>query len=293
MQPFSIEGRPHNGPQDATEAAVRQFTPGYIETMRIPLIRGRDVRDSDSHVLLVSKSMAQMYWPGEDPIGHRMEFQFSPNSVWEIVGVVGDVKLASLAETSPIPTIYQWTRDRDWFGLSLAIRTSTDPSSLIQPVSGAVREIDPEQPLNNISTMDQLVDQSVASTESTAWLFGGFSAIALALAAFGIYGVLSYNVRSKMQEIGIRVALGATRGEILRMTLLSGMKPTLAGLAVGLTGALALGKVVQSLIFGVKSSDPLTFCVVTLLLVAVALLSSIVPALRATRVDPLTTLRQE
>ena len=293
MQPFQIEGRPRTTVQDATEAAVRQCTPGYIGTLGIPLVRGRDVRDSDSHVLLISQSMAQMYWPNEDPIGHRMEFQFAPNLVWEIVGIVGDVKLDSVADRGSTPTIYQWTRDRDWFGLSLAMRTSVDAKSLIQPVSSAVRDLDPEQPINDTSSMDQLVEQSIASTESTAWLFAGFSAIALALAAFGIYGVLSYNVRSKMREIGIRVALGATRREILRMTLLSGMKPAAAGLAIGIAGALALGKVIQSLIFGVKSSDPLTFCVVTLLLVAVALLASLVPALRATRVDPLTTLRQE
>jgi predicted permease len=293
MQPFTIEGRPHSSVQDATEAAVRQCTPGYIGAMRIPLIRGREVRDSDSHVLLISQSMAQVYWPQQDPIGQRMEFQFSPGAVWEIVGIIGDVKLDSVADKGATPTIYQWTRDRDWFGLSLAIRSSSDPNSLVQPVTSAIRELDPEQPVNDIATMDHLVDQSMASTESTAWLFGGFSAIALALAAFGIYGVLSYNVRSKMQEIGIRVALGATRGEILRMTLLAGMKPTVVGLAAGVGVALALGKVMQSLIFGVKPNDPITFGVVTLLLVAVALLSSLVPALRATRVDPLTTLRQE
>ncbi|HET9399513.1 MAG TPA: ABC transporter permease [Candidatus Acidoferrales bacterium] len=293
MQPFTIEGRPHTSVQDATEAAVRQCTPGYIATMRIPLLRGRDFLDSDLHALLISQSMAQMYWPEEDPIGHRMEFQFSPNTVWEIIGIVGDVRLDSVAGKNFTPTIYQWTRDRDWFGLSLAVRASADPHALIQPVTGAVREIDPEQPVNDVATMDHLVDQSIASTQSTAWLFGGFSAIALALAAFGIYGVLSYNVRSKMQELGIRVALGASRGEILRMTLLSGMKPTAIGVLLGAASAVALGRVMEGLVFGVKTSDPLTFAAVTLILIAVALFASFVPALRATRVDPLVALRDE
>jgi putative ABC transport system permease protein len=295
MQPIAIEGRPAASAQDAIEVATRTSYPGYNSTMRIPLILGRDFREDDDHAVLVSESMARAFWPNQDPIGRHVSFLFlgPEGGNWHIVGVVGDVPDETLSALAPRATAYQWSRDRDWAFLTLVARSSANPSALGAPVVDAVRSLDAGLPVLRPGTMEQTVQASVSSQQFTMWLLAGFSAIALVLAASGIYGVLSYAVRRRKREIGIRAALGARVSQILALVLTDAMKPVLLGLLVGLGGSLFLGRAMQSLLFGVKPTDPFTLGAVSLVLAAVACAASLEPAFRASRVDPLIALRNE
>lgn len=294
MQPISVEGHPAAAAQDAIEIATRTAYPQYISTMHIPLQLGRDFREDDDHALLVSQSMARAYWPDEDPIGRQVSFLMGRNTgTWHVVGVVGDVPGETLSQLAPRATAYQWSRDRDWTYLTLVARSSANPSTLEASIGNAVHSLDTGLPVLRPNTMEKIVEGSISSQQFTMWLLAGFSAIALALAASGIYGVLSYAVRRRKREIGIRVALGARVGQILTMVLTGAMKPVLLGLGVGLIGSLLIGKAMQSLLFGVKPADPLTMITVSLVLAAVACAASLEPAFRASRVDPLIALRNE
>jgi predicted permease len=295
MQPIAIEGRPAADAQDAIEVATRTSYPGYIATMRIPLLLGRDFREDDERAVLVSESMARAYWPNQNPIGRHVSFVFlgPDGGSWHIVGVVGDVPDETLSALEPRATAYQWSRDRDWRFLTLVARSSANPLALGAPVANAVRSLDAGLPVLRPGTMEQTVQASVSSQQFTMWLLAGFSAIALALAASGIYGVLSYSVRRRKREIGIRAALGARVSQILSMVLAGAMKLVLLGLVIGSVGSLVLGRAMQSLLFGVKSTDPLTLIAVSLVLAAVACAASLEPAFRASRVDPLIALRDE
>jgi predicted permease len=280
--------------QDAIEVATRTSYPGYISTMRIPLLLGRDFREDDDHAVLVSESMARAYWPNQDPIGRHVSFLMGPDAGnWHVVGVVGDVPDDTLSALAPRATAYQWSRDRDWRFLTLVARSSANPSALGGPVANAVRSLDAGLPVLRPGTMEQTVQASVSSQQFTMWLLAGFSAIALALAASGIYGVLSYAVRRRKREIGIRAALGARVSQILALVLTDAMKPVLLGLLIGLVGSLLLGRAMQGLLFGVKPTDPFTLVGVSLVLAAVACAASLEPAFRASRVDPLIALRNE
>jgi putative ABC transport system permease protein len=295
MQPIAIEGHPAATAQDAIEVATRTSYPGYISTMRIPLIVGRDFREDDDHAVLVSESMARAYWPNQNPIGRHVSFVFmgTDGDNWHIVGVVGDVPDETLSALSARATAYQWSRNRDWAFLTLVARSSANPSALGAPVADAVRSLDAGLPVLRPGTMEQTVQASVSSQQFTMWLLAGFSAIALVLAASGIYGVLSYAVRRRKREIGIRAALGARVSQILALVLTDAMKPVLLGLLIGLAGSLSLGRAMQGLLFGVKPTDPFTLVAVSLVLAAVACAASLEPAFRASRVDPLIALRNE
>jgi putative ABC transport system permease protein len=294
MQPIAIEGRPAATAQDAIEVATRDAYPGYISTMRIPLLMGRDFREADDHAVLVSESMVRAYWPNQNPIGRHVSFLMGADAGnWHIVGVVGDVPDETLSALAPRATAYQWSRDRDWNYLTLVARSSANPSALGAPVANAVRSLDAGLPVLRPGTMEQTVQASVSSQQFTMWLLTGFSAIALALAASGIYGVLSYSVRRRKREIGIRAALGARVSQILALVLTDAMKPVLLGLLIGLVGSLFLGRAMQGLLFGVKPTDPFTLVAVSVVLAAVACAASLEPAFRASRVDPLIALRDE
>ena len=293
MQPVTLDGRAPASAQDETELAVRNATPQYIRTVRIPVKRGRDFREDDDHALLISESLARTYWPNQDPIAHHISFTFTPGPAWQVVGVVGDVPDESLSTLRPRPTVYQWTRERPWTFLQLVVRTNGDPLALAQPIVAALRQLDPEQPAQNITTMRQVVDASISSQRFVMWLLSLFAALALLLAGCGIYGVLSYAVRQRTREIGIRAALGAQVGRILAMVLADALRPVALGIILGLAGAFSLGSVLQSFLFGVKPADAPTLAVVSLLIVITACLASLVPAVRASRVDPLQVLREE
>jgi putative ABC transport system permease protein len=304
-QPVSIEGQPVVPMADQPEVDVRLISPGYLRTMRVALLSGRDLTDSDvagrTPTVLISESMAKRFWPNESPLGKHLTMTFYPGVAREIVGVVGDVKLDSLNETRPTETIY-WPLDQifappteAWrsFPISLTVRTSIDPMSAVSAVTAAVHQVDPETPVTEVLSMNELISNSLSPQRSNMLLLAAFAGLALVLTAVGIYSVLSYAVRRRVREIGIRMALGASHSDVLKMVVTDGMKPILLGVGIGLAVALALGRVVSSLIYGVRPTDPLTFATVALLLVAVGVLATIVPAYRATRVEPVRTLRDE
>jgi putative ABC transport system permease protein len=290
---------------DQPEVAVRVVSPDYFRTMRIPLLRGRTLNGADSaesqRVVLVSESMAKRFWPGQDPIGRRLTLTFFPQYVREVAGVVGDVKQDSLDETGADATIYfplaqlsepalgGWSS----FPLSMVVRASSAAGNSREEVIRAVHKVDPSAPVLDVTAMDDLLADSLSQRRLNMQLLASFAGLALVLAATGIYSVLSYSVRRRVREIGIRMALGARMPQVLRMIVMQGLKMTMAGLAIGIAAALALGRVLESLLFKVSETDGVTYVAVSLLLGCVALLASIVPAYRAARVDPIRTLRDE
>jgi predicted permease len=304
-QPVAIEGRPLLPMSEQPEVDVRLSTPGYMSALRIPILRGRDISDTDlagrPAVVLISESMARQFWPGEDAVGKRLTLTFYPDAVREVVGVVGDVKIDGLDQTRPSPTLYfpleqiSTPANGGWrsFPMTLVVRSSSGSAGMATAVSNAIHEIDREMPVRDILSMDDLVANSLSQQRFNMLLLGAFAGLALLLAAVGIYSVLSYSVKRRVREIGIRLALGARLGDVRRMVVVEGLKPALLGVAIGAAGALALGRVLSSLIYEVKAADPITFLAVTALLAAIALLASIIPAYRATKVDPMAALRYE
>lgn len=304
-QPIAIEGRPAVAMSEQPEVDVRLISTGYLKALRIPVLRGRDFSETDAagrqDVILISETMAKRFWPGENAVGKRLTLTFSPGRVREIVGVTGDVKLDGLDQVEPNAIVYVPVKqlsapaNQDWhsIGLNLVVRTSGEPANSSTAVTGIIHEIDPQQAMTDVMTMEQLMSQSISPQRLNMLLLATFAGLALALAAMGIYSVLSYAVRRRVHEIGIRMALGAQIRDVLRLIIFEGMKPVMIGLAIGVTAAMFLGRVVANLVFGVKTTDPATFVAVSALLATVALLATILPAYRATQVDPMKTLRDE
>jgi putative ABC transport system permease protein len=288
-QTLLLEGYPPG--RDPVAVQARQITPGYLRAMRIPVLRGRDVVDNDAEVLLVSQDVAKLYWGAEDPIGRRAALPFSPTVLRRVVGIVGEVKQRNLMEAT-IPTVYFYTRE-PYGRATIVVRTAVPPATIGHVAVAEIHAIDPEQPVGKIRTMVQVLDERLGSQRFSAMLLGFFAAVALLLAAVGIYSVLSYVVRSRSREIGIRTALGARTVDVLRQVIAEGMYPALVGIAVGVVAALASAKVLQTLVFGVSPSDPLTLAAVAVTLALVALLASVMPAYRALRLDPVTVLRTD
>jgi putative ABC transport system permease protein len=270
----------------------------------MPVIRGRDFAESDAAgrpgVVMISASLARRFWPNEDPLGKHLTLTFFPG-VREVVGIVQDVKLDHLDETRPVDAIYMSVNQLaanvkgTWnsYDLALAVRTKSDPHTVTTAVTDAVHQVGPDIPVTNVFSMDDLIAQSISPQRFNMMLLAAFAGLALLLAAVGIYGVLSYTVRRRVREIGIRMALGASQSDILRLVVSDGMKPILMGVTVGLIAAYALSRLVASLLFGVPPTDPLTFTAVALLLVLVGIAANTVPAYRATKVEPTQTLREE
>ncbi len=287
-QALALEGYPPQ--RDPVAVQVRQIAPGYMRAMGIPVLRGRDIDESDAEVLLVSEAAAKLYWGTDDPIGRRAALPALSNTVLrQVAGIVGDVKQRNLVEATT-PTVYFYTRS-PYGRATFVIRTSVPPATLAQPAVAAIRAIDPEQPVGGIRTMVQVLDGTLTSQRFSALLLGVFGGVALLLAAVGIYSVLSYIVRGRSREIGIRRALGARTSDILRLVIVEGMSPVLVGIAAGTIAALASARVMETLVFGVSASDPLTLAAVGATLALVALIASLVPAYRALRLDPVKTLR--
>jgi putative ABC transport system permease protein len=289
-QTLALEGYPPQRQPVAVQ--VRQITPGYLRAMRIPVLRGRDIVESDAEVLLVSADAAKLYWGADDPIGRRATLPaLSKTILRQVVGIVGDVKQRNLIEAMT-PTVYFYTRE-PYGRATFAIRTSVPPATLAQPAVAAIRAIDSEQPVANVRTMVQVLDGRLTSQRFSAVLLGVFAGVALLLAGVGIYSVLSYIVRGRSREIGIRTALGAQRADVLRLVIVEGMSPALVGIVAGTIAALASAKVIETLVFGVSASDPLTLAAVGATLAFVALMASLMPAYRALRFDPVNVLRAE
>jgi putative ABC transport system permease protein len=304
-QPFTIEGRPAPPMSEQPEVDVRVISPGYLRAMHIPIVRGRDLSDSDvagrPGAVLISDSLARRFWPNEDPIGRHITLTFYPGVVREIVGIVGDIKMDSLDQTRSGAAIYhplaQLTAPptEPWrsFGMSFAVRTNSDPMNSVSAVTKAIHEIGPDLPVVDVLSMNEIIAQSVSPQRFNMLLLACFAGLALVLAAVGIYSVVSYTVRRRVREIGIRMALGASNADVVRMVLVDGLKPILVGVLLGLAAALALSRVVSSLIYGVRATDPLTFAAVAILLLIVGIFATILPAYRAARIEPVRILREE
>lgn len=304
-QPIAIEGRPALAMADQPEVDVRIATPGYLSSMRIPIVRGRDFNDSDAvsrpGVVLISETMAREFWPGENPVGKRLTLTFFPGVVREIVGIVGDVKMDGLDQTRPSSSLYiplaQLTPSPlgEWrsFPMILVIRTENAPAAIVSAATNTVHEINSDIPVRDVLSMNEVLSNSVGQQRFNMLLLGAFGVLALFLAAIGIYSVLSYSVRRRVQEIGIRLALGAKLEDVLRMVVFEGMKPVVFGVVLGIAGAFALGRLVASLVFSVKPTDPITFFAAAALLALISLFACVIPAYRATRVDPIAALRYE
>ena len=304
-QPFQIVGRPVQAMADQPEVNVRLISPGYMRAMRIPLLRGREFDDRDSTnapgAILISQSLAKKFWPNEDPVGQHVTMYFFPNKVREVVGIVGDVKDSGLNAKEPEPMLYmplgqlEASATAAWrsFPLWVVARAKTDPTPLIPSLRNTIHEVNSALPIMAAARVENFVDSSLSQQRLNMLLLASFAGMALFLAAVGIYSVLAYNVRRRAREIGIRMALGAQTSNVVSMVFAEAMKPTLLGVIVGVAGALALGRFVSSLIYGVKASDFATFTTVSLVLVIVSFAASLVPAYRATRVQPVATLREE
>ncbi len=263
------------------------------------MLRGRDFTPADNengpHVGLINAMLARQFFPNQDPIGKRFMFGHPSTDApkWiTIVGVAGDTKLYGLSNPARLE-VYIPERQVPENHMSLLVKSAVDPAALIASIRGVVASIDKNQPIFAISTMDGLRDGSIFGQRVTLILLGGFSALALALAAIGIYGVISYSVAQRTHEIGIRMALGAQRSAVLRMVLAQGGKIALLGIVIGAGAAFVLTRLMSSLLFAVSPSDPATFAGVALLLAFVALVACYVPARRAMRVDPMIALRYE
>ena len=296
---ITIEGRPEPPPGQPLIVVTRIISPKYFETMSIPLLRGRPLTDQDTatspNAVVISETMARRHWPGEDPIGKRISpgRPESPSDWVSVVGVVQDVRQFDLI-AEPRPQMYFSYQQMGFFApRDLVVKTDVDPLSLAGTVRKTVWEVDKDQPVSNITTMDEIVAESVARQRFSMLLLAIFAGLALLLAAVGIYGVMSYSVAQRRGEIGIRMALGAQKRDVLKLTVGRSLKLVLIGVAVGLVGAFMLTRLMSSLLFGVRPTDPTTFAAISLLFIGVALIASYLPARRATRVDPLVALRYE
>ena len=299
---FYPEGLKSPIPGMAYDANHRQVSLNYLQTMKVPLREGRyfDTRDNvqSMPVAIVNETMARQYWPGENVLGRRFKIG-GPGSdtPWiEIVGIAADIRQMGLDEPVKAEMYfpYQQIKESVWYvPRDLAIRTTGDTSGLVGSVRQAIREVDPDQPVSNIATMAEVLGTEAAQRRMGMIMLVGFASLALLLASLGIYGVLAYFVTQHTPEIGVRQALGATPRNILFLVLKKGMGLTLAGIVIGLIGAFVLTRLMSSLLFGVNASDPLTFVTVPLVLGLVALFACLIPARRATRIDPLVALRYE
>jgi putative ABC transport system permease protein len=296
--PIELEGQPATPGGDEIRMYRHRVTPGFFSTVGIPLVKGRDFTANDHAqapgVVIISEAMARRYWPNEDPIGKRLRESGSENPWLSIVGVAGEVKYRGLPQNpNADPDVYFPLSQRPVRDLNLAARSGVDPDSLVSAVRGVLQKLDPDLPAYDVTTMAQTVANHTAQSRFSALLLGVFGALALALAAIGIYSVMAYAVEQRSREIGVRVALGARAGDVLKMVIGQGMRLALAGVALGLGAALALTQLMKRLLFGVGAADPLTYGAIALLLTLVALMACYVPARRATKVDPIVALRTE
>jgi putative ABC transport system permease protein len=273
----------------------RIASPGYFSTMHIPLLRGREFTFADTAktpVIIVSRATARKIFGDADPIGRTLYRVADPKkSPFTIVGVVGDVRNTSLNQESP--TLYYPIGFRVAGVMDVAVRTEGKPEALLPAIRQKVNELDAELALANVRTMDEWVSNGAAQPRLNAILLGTFAAMALLIAAVGIYGVLAYSVNQRTREIGVRMALGARPRDVLRLVVGEGMRVAIIGLAAGLLGGVLLGRVMSGLLYGVAMRDPATFTYVAVLLMSVALAACAIPARRAARVDPMVALRYE
>jgi putative ABC transport system permease protein len=297
---FSIAEHPPLPPEKRPSAQINQVSADYFRAMGIPLRAGRFFDDRDVRgaqpVVIIDETFARRYFPGEDPIGKHINCktgQATPDMAYQIVGVVGGARYWAL-NREPFPHMYYSYLQENWASMSLVVRAkSGDPARLAAPIRGTLAAIDKYQPIHSFKPLDATVSELVAPQRFTTTLLSGFAALAAALAAIGIYGVISYAVTQRTREIGVRMALGAQPRDVLMVIMREGLILVAVGVTIGLVASFALTRLISGLLFGVEATDPTTLIVITLLLVAVALVASYIPARRATKVDPMTALRYE
>jgi putative ABC transport system permease protein len=308
---FKIQGRPAPEPTaqggNGMNANYMPVTPNYFATVKIPIVQGRDFTANDTAaappVVIISKAMAKKWWPNESPIGQRISFDFVPNEVArEIVGVTGDTRLFQ-SQRDPALVIYlpHLQQSTTWEGpawnyratMVYTLRTSGNPLTLASAVRSAVADIDPSKPAANLKTVEQNLRDQVSGDRVYAMLLTIFGVVAGILAAVGIYGVMAYAVAQRTREIGIRMALGATSGNVLTLVVRNALVLVAIGMILGLAGSFALTRFIASDLYGVTATDPTTFIGVSLGLVLVAVMASVIPTRRAVKVDPTIALRYE
>jgi putative ABC transport system permease protein len=297
-QTYQIQGKQL---QPEPHAFFAVTTPDFFQTMRIPHLRGRVFRESDADgaplVAIIDSVTARAFFPNEDPVGKYIGFDRDPKTKqqrWrEIVGVVGAVRHLSALKEDTKGQVYLPYQQSPTPYMSVAIRTQADPLLMANTARRVVADVDPQQPIYEVRTMDDLLGEFVAQPRFNMILFAIFAGLALVLASVGIYGVISYSVAQRTQEIGVRMALGATRHAVLRLILSQGMRLALIGVAIGVVGAVLATRVLATMLFGVSTLDPIVYGGIALLLAGVALLATYVPARRATKVDPMVALRYQ
>ncbi|HST19679.1 MAG TPA: ABC transporter permease [Blastocatellia bacterium] len=294
---FEIAGQPAFEIGDEPSADIRVVDPDYFRAMEIPLLKGRWFTERDSatstKVMVINETMARRFFPDEDPMGKQVTMKdWGDPLTGEIIGVVKDVKAGGLDSDDDSMIYWPYTQFPGIFN-RVVVRTASDPSSMVAAIKNQVWSVDSEQPIADIKTMEQVLSTSVAQRRFNMALIGSFAFIALALAAVGIYGIVSYTVAERTREIGIRMALGAERRDIIKLVMKQAVSLTLIGLIIGLAGAFAISRALSSLLFKVSATDPATFAIISLILAGVALGASFVPARRATKVDPMVALRYE
>ncbi|HQR36613.1 MAG TPA: ABC transporter permease, partial [Blastocatellia bacterium] len=293
--PITVEGYVPRTPDEKIMSNIRIISPDYFRAMRVPLAQGRffDERDKrgEPDTVIINEALAERFWPNQNPLGKRL--RMTRKEPWTtVVGVIRDARQFSTEKEPPISVYFPFEQSLAR-NLHLVVRTTTDPAVMIPAIVREIQTVDPEMPAFDVATMDQRMSDFLARRRFSMVLLGVFAAIAMLLAAVGIYGVMSYSVNQRTHEIGIRVALGASSRDVVRLIIGQGMTLALTGAAIGLVFALALTRFLGALLFGIHAIDPLTFFSVALLLVGVALLACWIPARRATKVDPMIALRCE
>lgn len=293
-RPLSVDGQPPAEPGHDMQIFVNHATPGYFGAIGIPIVRGRGFEPSDRvgapRVAVINEAARRLYWRGDDPIGRRIGL--GDTTRYEIVGVVGDARLRSL-EAEARPEVYLAQRQSGWGGMTYYVRTSRDPAATLEGAKRAVWAVDPLQDFYQTATLDNLMGTTLAPRRFILLLLGAFAGLALVLAAVGIYGVISFIVTCRIREMGIRLALGAPPQSVVGLVVRHGTRLALAGLGLGLVGALVASRVLGSMLFGISAGDVTTFIIAMATLLVVALFASYLPARRAARVDPMVALRTD
>ncbi len=295
---MTIEGKPPTpGPQ--IEYPREIVSPGYFETLGATLVAGRTFTDQDhadaTLVTIVNETFARDAWPDQDPLGRRVRFGGAQSKApWlTVIGVVRDLRRSDDVRRTVRPEVYMCTLQNPPRSQMLLVRTATDPNAIVASVRREVQAINPQLPLFAVGTLEGQISQTLTTPRFRAVLLAGFAVIALLLATIGIYGVTAHAVGQRTHEVGIRMALGAARRDVLRLILVQHLKPALVGVTVGVVGAVILSQSLRTLVYGIRPTDPLTFIAMGVVLIAVTVGACLIPALRATRIDPLLALRAE
>jgi putative ABC transport system permease protein len=294
---FGIQGRPPLAPGQVNDAESQVVSPLYFNTMSIPLLRGRFFTDQDNRnskpVIIINDALAKRYFPSEDPIGKQLTLEDAKSGQWlTIVGVVGNIR-QNTVNREPYSQMYTTYAQNPQWATALVVKARSDPKRIVESIREQVTSVDPDQPLYNVRTMAEVISGSLSRQRFNAELISILTLVAFLLTIVGIYGVVAYIVTQRFNEIGIRIAIGARKSQILKMVLWEGLRLALIGIILGLVAALALARLMSSLLYGISPTDPTTFIGIPILLAGVIVAASCIPALKALTIDPVVALRYE